>query len=151
MENSEQQVEANLDLTSVLQRLEIPHTLNVAYSGTIIDVQHNFAKVMLRPNYDMVCDDEGLVHSGFLLSSANWAAQVAVNKPYSVTVGTRTSFLAPIRMSDTVIFEATAYFEESRKREVGVLGHIGEIKVFEGTFQIVVLEDHIFKSKNNNT
>ena len=42
-------------------------------------------------------------------------------------------------------FDARAQFNDSAKREVRVIGKTRDIKVFEGTFQVVVLEDHVFK------
>ena len=49
------------------------------------------------------------------------------------------------KVGDMVEFEAHAYYEESKKREVKVIGTVKEIKIFEGTYQIVVLEEHIFR------
>ena len=49
-----------------------------------------------------------------------------------------------------VEFDAQARFEESRKREVKVLGYVKDIKIFEGVFQLVTLEEHIFLAQQKN-
>ncbi|OCS31932.1 thioesterase [Campylobacter fetus subsp. venerealis LMG 6570 = CCUG 33900] len=130
--------------------LNIPQAINTIFNGSIIDAKQNYSKTVLKTNNDMVYDDEGLIHSGFIFSAADWSAQVAVNQPFSVTIGSKVSFFAPAKVGDIIEFEAHAYFDESKKREIKVIGKIKEIKVFEGTFQIVVLEDHIFKLQKKN-
>ena len=37
--------------------------------------------------------------------------------------------------------------EDSRKREIKVVGKINDVKIFDGVFQAVVLETHILKSR----
>ena len=98
----------------------------------------------------MVLDDLGLIHSGFIFGAADYAAAVAVNEPNVVIIGSRSKFLAPAKIDDLIEFEAKAKFEDSRKREIKVSGFINDIKVYEGLFQAVVLEQHIFKTKIKN-
>ena len=42
-------------------------------------------------------------------------------------------------------FEANAFFSESKKQDVRVVGSVNEVRVFEGTFSIILLEDHILR------
>ena len=116
----------------------------VHFCGTIIDIKKNYAKTFVGLTPDMKYDSD-LANSGFLFIAADFAAQAAVNLPYLVTIGSKVSFFAPAKIGDIIEFEANAFFEESKKREVKVIGKIKEIKIFEGNFQIVVLEDHILK------
>ncbi|CUU85719.1 thioesterase [Campylobacter hyointestinalis] len=117
---------------------------NSAFCGTIVDIKKNYAKTSIGLTPDMKYDSD-LANSGFLFIAADFAAQAAVNLPYLVTIGSKVSFFAPAKIGDMIEFEANAFFEESKKREVKVVGKIKDIKIFEGNFQIVVLEDHILK------
>jgi acyl-coenzyme A thioesterase PaaI-like protein len=95
----------------------------------------------------MIIDEYGLIHSGFIFSAADYAAAVAVNEDNVVIIGGRSKFLAPAKLNDLIEFEAHAKFEDSRKREIKVDGYINDIRIFEGVFQAVILENHILKTK----
>jgi len=56
-------------------------------------------------------------------------------------------FLSPVKVGDTVTFEARERYHESRKRRIHVVGKFNDIKVFEGNFLAVVLDRHVFKLK----
>lgn len=118
--------------------------------GTILKLDAGYAKTTLQTTKDMVLDDLGLIHSGFIFGAADYAAAVAVNEPNLVIIGSRSKFLAPAKIDDLIEYEAKAKFEDSRKREIKVSGFINEVKVYEGIFQAVVLEQHIFKTKIKN-
>lgn len=118
--------------------------------GTILKLATGYSKTTLITTKEMILDDLGLVHSGFIFGAADYAAAVAVNEPNVVIIGSRSKFLAPARIDDLIEFEAKAKFEDTRKREIKVSGFINEIKVYEGIFQAVVLEQHIFKTKIKN-
>jgi acyl-coenzyme A thioesterase PaaI-like protein len=118
--------------------------------GSIIHLEKGHSKVNLLTTNDMVVDELGLVHSGFIFSCADYAAAAAVNEENVVIIGARTSFLAPAKVGDLIELDAKAKFEDSRKREINVIGKINDIKVFEGVFHAVVLEKHIFKIKIKN-
>lgn len=118
--------------------------------GNLITLDRGHSKVNLLTTIDMVVDELGLIHSGFIFSSADYAAATAVNEEHVVIIGARTSFLAPAKVGDLIEFEAKAKFEDSRKREITVTGKINDIKIFEGIFHAVVLDKHIFKVKIKN-
>ena len=118
--------------------------------GSIIKLEAGYSKTTLQTTKEMSLDDFGLIHSGFIFGAADYAAAVAVNEPNVVIIGSRSKFLAPAKVDDMIEFVAYAKFEDSRKREIKVTGHINEIKVFEAVFQAVVLEQHIFKTKIKN-
>lgn len=135
-----------IDSAEIFQGLlNISATINSTLCGGIVDMKPNYAKTTLMTSNEMVFDDEKLVHGGFIFGAAEWAAHVAINTPHSVTIGAKVNLYAPAKVGDMVEFEAHAYYEESKKREVKVIGTIKEIKIFEGTYQIVVLEEHIFR------
>lgn len=115
--------------------------------GTIIDMDQGYSKVTLQTTNEMIVDEYGLIHSGFIFSAADYAAAVAVNEENLVIIGAKTKFLAPAKLNDLIEFEAHAKFEDSRKREIKVNGYINDIRVFEGVFQAIILENHILKTK----
>ncbi|MDL2346572.1 PaaI family thioesterase [Campylobacter hyointestinalis] len=145
-ENNKPDENVMLDATNPFDAsLKIYQNINNAFCGRIVDLKKNYAKTSIKLSGDMRYDDDGLAHSSFIFLAADYAAQAAVNLPYLVTIGSKVSFFAPAKIGDTIELEANAFFEESKKREVKVIGKIKEIKIFEGNFQIVVLEDHILK------
>jgi len=119
--------------------------INTVYSGEIVKMEAGYAKVMLETIETMRADDLGLVHGGFIFSAADFAAMAAVNEPNVVLASCSCLFLAPVRVGDTVTFEATEHQKEGRKRNVTVRGFVHEIKVFEGEFKTVVTERHVLR------
>lgn len=115
--------------------------------GSVIEIKDNYARVSLATNADMGIDEDGLVHSGFIFSAADHAAHVAINKANTVLIAANVKFYAPIKVGDIALFEAQAKFEDSRKREVSVKGVLNDIKIFEGTFITVTLEEHALKKR----
>lgn len=115
--------------------------------GNLVAMSKNSSKVVLQTTHDMSVDEFGLIHSGFLFGSAEYAAVAAVNEPNVVVIGCRSKFFAPAKVGDLITFEAKGRFEDARKREIKVIGMINEIKVFEGLFQAVLLERHILQTK----
>lgn len=119
--------------------------INSVYSGEIVRLEKGYAKVALETNEVMRADDVGLVHGGFIFSAADYAAMVAVNEPNVVLAACNCLFLAPVRVGDTVTFEASEHQKEGRKRNVTVRGFVHDIKVFEGEFKTVVTERHVLR------
>ena len=119
--------------------------INSVYSGEIVRLEKGYAKVALETNEVMRADDVGLVHGGFIFCAADYAAMVAVNEPNVVLAACNCLFLAPVRVGDTVTFEATEHQKEGRKRNVTVRGYVHDIKVFEGEFKTVVTERHVLR------
>lgn len=115
--------------------------------GNLVAMSKNSSKVVLQTTQEMSVDEFGLIHSGFLFGSAEYAAVAAVNEPNVVVIGCRAKFFAPAKVGDLITFEAKGRFEDARKREIKVIGMINEIKVFEGLFQAVLLERHILQTK----
>jgi acyl-CoA thioesterase len=108
-------------------------------------LEKGFAKVALETSEVMRADEVGLVHGGFIFSAADFAAMVSVNEPNVVLAACNCLFLAPVRVGDTVTFEATEHQKEGRKRNVTVRGFVHDIKVFEGEFKTVVTERHVLR------
>ncbi|MCF6173887.1 MAG: PaaI family thioesterase [Campylobacteraceae bacterium] len=118
--------------------------------GNIISLENSKSKTTLRTTDEMAVDKLGLIHNGFICGGAEYAAAVAVNEENLVVISSKVKFLAPAKSGDLIEFNAKAKFEDSRKREIKVIGEINEIKIFEGVFQAVLLENHILKTKIKN-
>ncbi len=122
--------------------------LNNSLAGTIIEIDKNYAKSILITTREMIVDDQGLIFDAFIFAAANYVAQASINKQFSVIIGSKCFFYAPLKFGDVLELEAHALFDEtSKKRDVKVVGHVKEIKIFEGTIQIVNTDEHIFKLK----
>lgn len=138
-EDSSDYKEGGLDYSTV----KANNLINQHIVGILDELNQDEAIVRLNCTEDMVVDEKGLIHSGFIFSSANYAATAAVNSPHSVLAVSKANFLAPLTLNDVVIFKAKAMQTEARKRVVEVIGYLHDVKVFEGEFSIVVLERHV--------
>jgi acyl-coenzyme A thioesterase PaaI-like protein len=127
------------------QSLQTHQYINQNLCGNLMEMDRNFAKVSLKTNAQMSVDEYDLVHGGFIFSAADFAAMAAINDPYVVLVGSQTSFYAPVKVGDEILFEAESKYNESRKREVMVVGKVNEIKIFSGVFDAVILDRHVLK------
>ncbi|NGY50044.1 hypothetical protein [Campylobacter coli] len=136
------------DISRVRAEILTCPELNTSLAGTIIELDKNFAKSILITTSDMVVDEQGLVFDAFIFAAANYVAQASINKEFSVVIGSKCFFYAPLKLGDVLELEAHALFDEtSKKRDVKVVGHVKEIKMFEATIQVVSTDEHIFKLK----
>lgn len=115
--------------------------------GYIVEIKKNSAKSILNTNFDMRVDNEDLIDVSFLFMAANYCAYASINEKYLVTIGVKISFLAHPKIGDVIDFVATSNFEDSKKREVRVIGSIKDIKIFDAVYHLLVLEDHVLKIK----
>lgn len=136
------------DISRVRAELLTCPELNTSLAGTIIEIDKNYAKSILITTSEMVADDQGLIFDAFIFAAANYVAQASINKEFSVIIGSKCFFYAPLKLGDVLELEAHALFDEtSKKRDVKVVGHVKEIKMFEATIQVVSIDEHIFKLK----
>lgn len=119
--------------------------INTVYSGEILKMEPGYAKIKLETIEAMRADEVGLVHGGFIFSAADFAAMAAVNEPNVVLASCNCLFLAPVRVGDTVMLEASEHQKEGRKRNVTVRAYVHEIKIFEGEFKTVITERHVLR------
>ncbi len=132
------------------ENLNTHQKIKKSLCGNVVFIEKGHSKTTLQTTGDMVVDSLGLIHSGFIFGAAEYAAVSAINEENIVIISSKTKFLAPAKNGDLIEFDAVAKFEDSRKREVKVIGEINEIKIFEGTYQAVILENHILKTKLKN-
>ncbi len=119
--------------------------INQDLNGEILVMEEGYVEVKLITSPEMVADDIGLIHGGFIFSSADYAAMLAVNERNVVLVASDCQFLSPVKFHDEVIMTAKVRHKEGRKRNVHVVGQVLDIKVFEGEFKTVITEKHILK------
>ena len=131
------------DSITLATHLKINHSL----SGEIMLIEKGYVEVRLTTTADMVADDMGLVHGGFIFSAADFAAMAAVNERNVVLVASDCQFLSPVRFHDEVNFVARVRHQEGKKRDVYVTGYVLDIKVFEGEFKTIITERHVLKLK----
>jgi len=149
-ENFEDDAEGEnlVDSANFLNEDLITHAkIKTSLAGNLTELKKGFAKVVLQTTSEMIVDEFGLIHSGFIFGSAEYAAVACINEENVVVIGCRSKFFAPAKLGDIIEFEAKGRFEEARKREIKVVGKINEIKVFEGVFQAILLEKHILQTK----
>jgi len=121
----------------------VNHDLN----GEITKLEVGRVEIKLETIAEMVADEAGLIHGGFIFSAADYAAMVAVNEKNVVLVASDCQFLSPVKYGDIVNFIAKVRHKEGRKRNVNVTAYVLDIKVFEGEFKTVVTERHVLKLK----
>ena len=114
-----------------------------SWCGKPIELAEGTAHVELIATPEMVVDEQGLVHGGFVFGAADYAAMLAVNDPNVVLGSAEARFVAPVTVGAKVVAAARTVATDGRRRDVEVTAHVGENKVFEGRFQCFVLERHV--------
>ena len=119
--------------------------VNPDLCGEILLLERGYVETRLTTISEMVADDIGLIHGGFIFSAADYAAMLAVNERNVVLVASECQFLSPVKFHDEVKFRARVRHQEGRKRNVHVEAFVLDIKVFEGEFKTVITERHVLK------
>ncbi len=103
-----------------------------------------FASVELITTKDMVADEKGLIHGGFIFGAADYCAMLSVNHPNVVLGGAEVKFLKPTKLGETLYFEGIVVSKDGKKRTVEVIGKNQKDQiVFNGIFTCFVLEKHV--------
>lgn len=121
--------------------------INQNLSGEIIKMEVGYVEVRLTTTPDMLADEVGLIHGGFIFSGADYAAMIAVNEKNVVLVASDCQFLSPVKLHDEVNFIARVRHKEGRKRNVHVEAFVLDVKIFEGEFKTVITDRHVLKLK----
>jgi len=148
-EENKQEDDGSLEIGEYLEEDEIllntHERIDNDLCGRIEKLEKGTLELTLKTTPEMLADDMGLVHGGFIFSAADYAAMAAVNERNVVLVASNTQFLSPVRLGDTVLFKANVRHKEGRKRNVIVMGYVQDIKVFDGEFKTVVTDRHVLK------
>ena len=117
--------------------------INASLCGEIKEMLEGYVVVELETIAEMKADKHGLIHGGFIFGGADYAAMLAVNEKNVVLANSTSSFLSPVKLGDTVRFEARLKNKEGRKRFVKVKGFVLDVKVYEGEFRTIVTDNHV--------
>ena len=117
--------------------------INENLSGELILLKEGYSKVKLQTTSDMITDESGLIHGGFIFSLADYSAMLAVNHPNVVLGGANVRFLKPVVRGETIIAEGKIEKREGKKHTVQVNVNRGEEVVFKGSFTCFILESHV--------
>lgn len=115
--------------------------------GIIDSLGNGQCKTIFKTNAHMIADKEKLIHNGFIGAAGEYAAIAAINDPMGIVYSQQATYYAPVRVGDEIQFQATARHMDGRKREVDVVGNVGDIKVYEARFTVLVHEYHPLKIK----
>jgi len=134
----------NLEIYS---KLRIPKKLRSSFSGNIIELEEGYVKTQFEATDEMVFDEEGVIHEGLYEFNKYKTTNESLKLQDIFLVTSNIKFLAPIEMGNIVEFEAKVVHKYARKREVNVVGTVSDVKVFEGLFLVVILDQHILSLK----
>ena len=113
------------------------------YSGEVIELKEDYARVKLATTSEMILDESGLIHGGFIFSLADYSAMLAINEPTVVLGGANVRFLIPVKEGDELIAEAMLSRVDGKKLIVDVnIKRDSEI-IFIGEFYCFVTETHV--------
>lgn len=111
--------------------------------GKIEQLERGKAVVSLLTIPEMVADDYGLVHGGFIFGLADYAAMLAVNKATVVLGSAETRFLAPVKVGDTSVATAIVIEENGKKFNVECMVKVLGKVVFKAVFTCFVVDKHV--------
>ncbi len=114
-------------------------------SGKPVDLKEGYAVVVLETKENMLADEEGLIHGGFIFSLADYCAMLSVNEPNVVLASAKVDFKKPVILGDILRAEGKLIKSEGKKRWVEVKVFRDEEEVFVGEFLCVVPEKHVLK------
>ena len=148
-EKKEETLEESDTLLGNRRKIELDthNLINTYLCGEITKHEKGYVELELETENEMVVDEMGLIHGGFVFGAADFAAMAAVNERNVVLVASECQFLAPVKLGDRVLFKAQVRHQEGRKRSVHVKAFVLDIKVFEGEFMTVITERHVLKLK----
>ncbi len=118
---------------------------NTASFGTIKELEPGFCSLLFTPTAQMKVDALGLIHAGYIVSAANYAAMCAVNEPTGIPIKLECSFFTPFELGNTIELRAQMMQDDTKKREVQVEGFVLDIKVFQALFEVAIFEHHVLK------
>ncbi|MEJ2249476.1 MAG: PaaI family thioesterase [Candidatus Lokiarchaeota archaeon] len=116
-------------------------------SGVPEIIKEGYSKIRLKTTDEMVTDDLGLIHGGFIFSLADYAAMLAVNHPNVVLSKANVKFIKPTVFGDELIAEGKIINHEGKRYFVRISIVNKNVKVFEGDFECYVPENHVLEDK----
>ncbi|MEZ0323508.1 MAG: hotdog domain-containing protein [Hydrogenothermaceae bacterium] len=120
--------------------------INQKINGFPVDItEGKSGKLLLKTTEDMIADERGLIHGGFIFSAADYLAMITINHPNVVLGSASVRFIKPVKVGDEILFKSEVIQTEGIKSTVKVEGYKGEEKVFEGEFKCYSLDKHVLE------
>ncbi|MFX1346741.1 MAG: hotdog domain-containing protein [Promethearchaeota archaeon] len=113
--------------------------------GKPIELRKNFAKLSLQTTKEMIVDDTGLIHGGFIFGLADYCAMLAVNHPNVVLGKAKVEFLKPVKLYDTIIAKGNVTDTHNQEIYVNVDVYRNGDLVFNGIFTCFTPKKHVLK------
>ncbi len=114
--------------------------------GSVVTIEKNKARVELTPLKEMAADNLGLLHGGFIFGLADYAAMLAVNRPYVVLGKAEVKFIKPVTINENLVAVAKIIDIEGCKYEVNVnVYNCKDEIVFNGTFVCFDKNKHVLE------
>ena len=129
-------------------QIKTHHKIDNSLSGYPISIEEGkTATVKLITDERMIADEKGLIHGGFIFSSADYCAMLTVNHPNVVLGGAEVKFLKPLKLGQNAIFQSEVISQEGKKITVKVVGYIEDSnqQFFEGLFKCYILDKHVLE------
>jgi acyl-coenzyme A thioesterase PaaI-like protein len=123
--------------------------LDKKWTGALVHISDNKVEVKFKATEEMAIDENGLIHSSFIMSACEYTALAVVNKENMYMQSVEAEYLAPIEIDTVYIIKATTKYQGDKKKIITVQAFCKEIKIFDGTFYILELEQHILDIKLN--
>jgi len=111
--------------------------------GKPVILEKGKAVVKLTATVEMVVDDRGLVHGGFMFGLADYAAMLAVNDPNVVLGSADVKFTAPVKAGERMVANGLVESVEGKRRDVSVEVSVDDGVVLRGVMACYVLERHL--------
>jgi len=115
--------------------------------GRVVELKPGYAKISLKTTSEMIADEKGMIHSGFLFCAADFAAMACINDPYVFPLSGNVNFLTPVKNGDIIIFEAFEKYQNEKKREIEVKATLDDIKILTANFTALIFQEHILNNK----
>jgi uncharacterized protein (TIGR00369 family) len=119
--------------------------VNKNLCGIPIELKENFAKLKLLTTQDMIVDDTGLIHGGFIFGLADFCAMLAVNHPNVVLGKAEVQFLKPVKKGDILIANGNVIDTNGKEIFVKVEVFRKRDLVFDGKFICFIPKNHVLK------
>jgi acyl-coenzyme A thioesterase PaaI-like protein len=123
--------------------------INSTLCGTIKELTTQGCRISLTTTQEMVVDEYGLIHGGFIFGLADYAAMMAINHPNVVLAGSNVHFAKPIKVNTKLLAEATINKTDNHKFEVFVQVWADNEEIFYGDFMCIVTQEHVLINKKN--
>lgn len=120
--------------------------INPRLCGVPVTIADGEASAKLTTVEEMVADEQGLVHGGFIFGLVDYAAMLAVNDPYVVLGEAQVRLSAPVRLGQEVIASAKIVEHKGKKRVLEVSASVEDRVVMSGTMTAFALERHVLES-----